>query len=137
MQARNHARKHGFVTLWNGRKRHFYAHEPWTHRKAFNSILQGGAAQIIVESMLRFHRARNEKPYRMRVQVHDSLWFTQPVAQLEEHVEEIKAVMEWPSSKFPVPFPVDWKIIRPYELETIGGNLLGARPGGDDGLGSI
>jgi len=136
-RARSHAKKYGYVTLWNGRKRHFYAHEPWTFRKAFNSVLQGGAAQIIEESMLMIHRRREQDPFRMRVQVHDSLWFSQPLDRFDEHAQTIKGIMEWPSKKFPVPFPVDYKIIRGWELGELSGTLIGSRSGGDDGMGSI
>lgn len=137
MQARAHAKKYGYVTLWNGRRRHFYQHEPWTFRKAFNSVLQGGAAQIIEESMLRLHRMRDQVPFRMRVQVHDSLWFNMPLRNFEDHVQLAKETMEWPGQHFAVPFPVDWKVIRGWELEDTGGTLLGARSGADDGLVSV
>lgn len=115
--AEYNARRHGYVRLWTGRKRHFYAHEPWTHRKAFNSVLQGGAAEIIKDTMLQFY-ANGRKPYRMLIQVHDSLWFQIPDDDMfDTHVREIKDIMEWPGRKFPVPFPVDHKIIRKHELE--------------------
>lgn len=136
--ARTHAKKYGYVTLWNGRRRHFYASEPWTFRKAFNSILQGGAAQIIEETMLRFHRMREDVPFRMRAQIHDSLLMNVPLDRFDDHVELARETMEWPGQHFDVPFPVDWKIIRGWELEDKNrGTLLGARSGADDGLGAL
>lgn len=132
------ARKFGWVQLWNGRRRHFDPEQRWTHRKAFNSVLQGGAAQIIVESMLYFHDMRNLKPFRMRIQVHDSLWFEIPEDDFTRYTELITKTMEWPSTKFPVPFPVEYKIIRYRDLEEeVGGNLLSTGSGGNDRLGSI
>lgn len=116
-QAEKQAEQYGYVRMWSGRRRHFYAHEPWTHRKAFNSVLQGGAAEIIKESMLRFYQMRDREPFRMVMQVHDSLWFMVPVENYERHVALIKEVMEWPTKHFPVPFPVDHKIIRHHELQ--------------------
>lgn len=116
-QAASHARRHGYVTLWNGRRRHFSKERPWEYRKAFNSVLQGGAAQILVESMLRFHRMRETVPFRMRIQVHDSLWIEVPVVEYEDWCELIIKTMEWPGEKFGIPFPVDKKIIRHRELE--------------------
>lgn len=137
-RATDNAAKYGYVKLWNGRKRHFHSSEPWTFRKSFNSVLQGGAAQIIEESMLMFHDRRAIDPFRMRVQVHDSLWFSMPLATFDEDTQTIKTVMEWPGNHFPVPFPVDHKIIRGWELEEgTSGNLLSIGPGGDDGMGAI
>lgn len=131
------AKSKGYVTLWNGRRRHFGPRDD--HRKAFNSVLQGGAAQIIEESMLMLHDMRDRYPFRMRVQVHDSLWFSIPLDGFDEYDRIIKTTMEWPTEKFSVPFPVDSKIIRSEELreDQLRGNLLGTRPGGDDGMGSI
>lgn len=145
-RAEQHARKHGYVNLWNGRKRHFYKHEPWTFRKAFNSVLQGGAAQIIVESMLMLHDMRETEPFRMRLQVHDSLWLHTPEDNFDRHAKVITETMEWPGSKFPVPFPVEHKIIRGYELnekqlailEGKGDrDVLSDRSWRDDGVGSF
>lgn len=142
-QAEAHARRHGYVALWNGRKRHFSSAEPWNFRKAFNSVLQGGAAQIICESMLMFHDMRKDVPFRQRIQVHDSLWFEIPETQFELCDAVIRQTMEWPSEKFGIPFPVDHKVIRRFELDDfqralLGGradrDLLSARSGGDDGL---
>lgn len=135
--AAEHARKHGYVQLWNGRKRHFAANEPWNFRKAFNSVLQGGAAQIIEESMLKLHDMRDKEPFRMRLQVHDSLGFSVPIDNFDRHCAVITETMEWPSKHFPVPFPVDFKIIRGYELEDDSGKLLSVGPRGDDGMGSL
>lgn len=130
-QAARLARLNGYVELWNGRKRHFSPDEPWEFRKAFNSVLQGGAAQIICESMLRFHDMRDQYPFRMRVQVHDSLWFSIPLDGFDDYVKVIVETMEWPGAVFPVPFPVDWKVIRGAELreDQLSGSLLGTRSG--------
>lgn len=140
--AKHNAGKYGFVQLWNGRRRHFKPEEKWHHRKAFNSVLQGGAAQILVTSMLEFHRLRDVRPYRMRLQVHDSIWFEVPVDGFDMYCHEIQSIMEWPTQKFPVPFPVDSKIIRHRELDNIhiegvSDELLGVGPRGNDGMGDV
>lgn len=135
--AEYNARAHGWVQLWNGRRRHFDPKQPWTHRKSFNSVLQGGAAQIIVESMIYFHEMRDIEPFRMRIQVHDSLWFEVPVNDFDRCTELISKTMEWPSDKFPVPFPVEYKIIRGRELELKDGSLSSFGPGENNGLGFI
>jgi DNA polymerase-1 len=102
----------GYIRLWNGKRRHFRRDEPWTYRKAFNSLIQGGISQIMVETMLKIGL---DKPYRMALQVHDSIWFEVPIDGEEEHCKEIKTIMEWPSDKFAVPFPVDMKVMRDRE----------------------
>lgn len=104
------ARNRGWVQTWVGRRRHFT--EEWEYHKAFNSIIQGGAAGIMQETMLRFD-AQQGKPYRMVSQVHDALWVEVPDDFREEYVEEIRHLMEWPGrEKFPVQFPVDAKVIQ-------------------------
>lgn len=99
----------GYCKLWNGGRRHIQ--EPWNMHKAFNSVIQGGAAAIMEESMLRFYRGRDKKPYHMISQVHDSLWFEVPDDFRDEYIDEIIAVMEWPDEVFPIPFKVDSKWI--------------------------
>lgn len=121
-KAEQTARHRGFVRLWTGRRRHFDPAEPWTHRKAFNSILQGGAAEILKHSMLQFHRMRPEygHAFRMVIQVHDSLWFEVSNHFRDDWIELIKHTMEWPGrGAFPIPFPVDMKLIRTNPLEDL------------------
>lgn len=127
-QATKAARTRGWVKMWSGRRRHFNETETWTDKKtgekitrggypfahkAFNSIVQGGAAEIVKHTMLQFYR-RGELPYRMVTQVHDSLWFEVPLEGMDVYNKEIIRTMEWPSAKFPVPFPVDEKLIRKH-----------------------
>lgn len=116
------ARQMGYVRLWTGRRRHFDASEPWTHRKAFNSIIQGGAAEIIKDAMLRFvdildpMRSRGIICPRMVLQVHDSLWFEVPIEDQDDWNEQIQEIMS-DVQGWPVPFPVDIKVIREREDE--------------------
>lgn len=99
------AKQFGYIKLWNGRKRHF-EHE-YDCRAAFNSLVQGGAAQITNESVRRLDREGHE----LLAQVHDAIWVEIPTEEVEETVPKIKSVMEWPSEKqwFSFPFPVDAK----------------------------
>ena len=110
------ARKRGYIKLWTGRRRHFLETEPWTHRKAFNSLIQGGAAEIVKHSMLMFYRLKNPQ-YRMVTQIHDALWFEVPDHNAELWTEDIQRIMEWPTRKFPIPFPVESKLIRRHNEE--------------------
>lgn len=101
------AREQGYIKLWTGRRRHF--DHPWECHKAFNSLLQGGAAEIVRESMNKLY-VLGAKPYFMVGQIHDSIMFEIPLDREEECVHEITRVMEWPTEKFPVPFPVEGKV---------------------------
>lgn len=101
------AKSRGWIRLWDGHRRHF--NQPWEYHKAFNSLIQGGAARICQRSMLKFYGASSR--YRMVYQVHDALGFYIPADTFEEDREEIKTTMEWPSESFGLDFPVDWKNI--------------------------
>lgn len=98
------ARSRGFIKLWNGRIRHFDP-KGYDHRAAFNSLIQGGAAQITVESMLELDKQRIE----LVGQVYDSIWCELPEAVVEEQKELIINTMSWPTKSFEFPFEVDCK----------------------------
>jgi DNA polymerase-1 len=112
-------RKRGHVLIWNGRRRHY---ERWfdtelkklvdNGHKSFNSVIQGGAAEVIKTTMLTL--PRKDYAYRMVSQVHDSLWIEVVNDFREGWIEEIKYHMEWPSrdKRFKIPFPVDVKLLR-------------------------
>lgn len=97
-----------WIRYWNGRRRHFK--EVWECRKAFNSWVQGGAAQIIFESSRRLRNEYNESSSRIVGMVHDSLWIEIPEPIVTTEVFRIKMNMStWPADHFKVPFPVDYK----------------------------
>lgn len=97
------AARRGWIRYWDGRRRHFqYSSE---YHKAFNSVIQGGAARLMIQTMLRLEKAG----YLPHLQVHDSLWFSIPKTELETQQKEIKTIMEWPAEQFPIEFPVDAK----------------------------
>jgi DNA polymerase I-like protein with 3'-5' exonuclease and polymerase domains len=91
--AQRHADRHRKVQLWNGRYRHF----KWKteHHKAFNSIMQGGAADIVECAMHRLEDNWDKDGEReMLLQIHDSV-----VAEVREDLEEeasrdMKRIME-------------------------------------------
>lgn len=125
--------QNGFIKLWNGRRRHFNETEtyfsswkghhvtengyPLAH-KGFNSLIQGGAAGIMEQTMLNcYDRYKSgDVNWRMVLQVHDSIWFEIPYETEEDDLAQIKELMEWPSEPFGVPFPVDYKKIRTHEI---------------------
>jgi DNA polymerase-1 len=117
-EAGNLIRRRGYVSMWNGRRRHY---ERWydpnlkkqvdNGHKAFNSVIQGGAAEIIKSTMLNL--PRKDFAYRVVSQVHDSLWIEIVRDNTESYIDDIKWSMEWPSrdERFKLPFPVDVKLI--------------------------
>lgn len=109
-KAEQTARNRGWVQTWTGRRRHIV--DEWEYHKAFNSIIQGGAAGIVQESMLMFHEDPMPEYWKMVSQVHDSLLFEVKSSHSEATVEFITRVMEWPEEKFGIPFPVDSKVMK-------------------------
>lgn len=100
------AQQNGFVKLWTGRRRHFkFASEA---HKAFNSIIQGGAAEIMKQSFIDLWRAK----YKIVGQVHDAVWIEIPKGQAPVEVPKIQAIMsDWVTEQFELPFPVDAKML--------------------------
>lgn len=110
MAAKLKAEKNLKIQYWSGRYRHFEFKEQGF--KAFNSYIQGGAADLVKLAMNRIH---NELPeVRMLLQVHDSLIFELPVARREEYKAAIKEIMANPGG-------LEWTV----HLKT-DGHLLGA-----------
>lgn len=83
----------GFITLWTGRRRRFqYKSESY---KAMNSLIQGGAADIVERVMIRvWDEIDNEEECRMLLQVHDALVFEVKEELAEEYTERILSVMQ-------------------------------------------
>lgn len=96
----------GYVQLWTGRRRHFEYPEDQAH-KAFNSVLQGGGAEIVKRALLRVWKKVCDDNCILVLTVHDSICL-----QIREGVEDlylskIKEEMERMDFAFGVPFPVD------------------------------
>jgi DNA polymerase I-like protein with 3'-5' exonuclease and polymerase domains len=90
-----------FIKMWSGRRRHF----KWQseHRKAFNSIIQGGSFEIVKRSMILLDNAG----YDQRCQVHDSVWLQ---VSEESEVEKAQVLMEeWTEPVFDLKFTTDRK----------------------------
>lgn len=89
--AAERAKARGYVKYWSGRRRHF-ADPTKESFKAFNSITQGGAAEIVKRSMLRLSEAGLSK--YMLLQVHDSVVFELPAGSIEDFRPTIVEAME-------------------------------------------
>lgn len=83
----------GKVRLWTGRYRHF-EHPSTESYKAMNSVIQGGAADIVERVMIRVHKELDSDECRMLLQVHDSITFEIANEKIESYVPSIHEVME-------------------------------------------
>lgn len=95
-----------YLKLWSGRRRHFQRPSEESH-KAFNSIIQGGAADIVERTMLRLDEAVDSDDCRMLLQVHDSVVFEIRNGMEAAYLPRIRTVMEDVSPDFGVVFRVD------------------------------
>jgi DNA polymerase I-like protein with 3'-5' exonuclease and polymerase domains len=91
--AEQRANQNGYVSYWTGRRRHFkFSLE---HHKAFNSLCQGGAFEIVKRQGTRIHEAGlNNDECRMDLTVHDSFRFSIENGKEDKYLPEIKAIME-------------------------------------------
>jgi DNA polymerase-1 len=105
-QASSVCRRQGFIRLWSGRRRHFADPQNEAH-KAFNSVIQGGAAEIVKHTMLRLSETVDSDDCRMLLQVHDSVVFEIRNGMEDAYLPKIKEVMEAVEPDFGVHFAVD------------------------------
>lgn len=102
------AKGQGFVRTWTNRRRHFANVYEEAH-KAFNSVIQGGAADIVKRIMIRLHEnVHNYEECRMILQVHDSVWFEIRKDKVPYYKKEITAIMEDVQPDFGVKFAIDF-----------------------------
>jgi len=104
LQANNAAEQNHYVKMWTGRRRHFRF--PSEHHKAFNSVIQGGAFEIVKRAGLNLW----DSDYQVVNQVHDSYWLELPAHVTSAEVEYICELMsEWTIEMFELEFVVDPK----------------------------
>lgn len=102
------AKGQGFVRTWTNRRRHFVNVYEEGH-KAFNSVIQGGASDIVKRVMIRLHEnVHNFDECRMILQVHDSVWFEIRKDKVPYYKKEITAIMEDVQPDFGVRFAIDF-----------------------------
>jgi len=85
-------------------------------RKAINAPVQGGAADVVIEAMLKAdHDERlKELGYKLLMQIHDELIFEGPEETSEDALAVVKDIMEHPfrdGSELAVPLPVDARVM--------------------------
>lgn len=103
------AEKRGFIYLWTGRIRHIKSDPTGGPRLAFNSLLQGGLAEIVKSAMIRLYNEVDNPECRMLLMVHDSVIFEIKKEYLEQYITQIKEVMSRVTDEinFDVPFDVE------------------------------
>lgn len=106
--ATRRAKGQGFIRYWSTRRRHFYNVNEEAH-KAFNSVIQGGAADIVKRIMIRLmENVHNFEECRMILQVHDSVWFEIRKDKVDYYRKEITNIMEDVQPDFGVRFKIDF-----------------------------
>lgn len=90
--AQRTTQRKGKIKLWSGRYRHFLDRTNEAH-KAFNSVIQGGAADIVERSMIRLYEELDNDECRMLLQVHDSVVFEIKEGMEEKYLPEIERIM--------------------------------------------
>ena len=103
------AKNRGYIKLWTGRRRHF--NTVWAKGKekdAFNSLCQGGGAEIVKHAMLRLFDEVDSDQCKMVLQVHDSVVCEIRKDKLDYFQAKVKAVME-DNPAFDIKFHVEDK----------------------------
>lgn len=95
----------GYVKYWDGRRRHIRNRSD--SYKAWNSVCQGGGAQLVKKAMLRCEEFESDDCF-MVLQVHDEITFCIAEDKIT-HYEPmiIEAMTDWP--QFPVKLHVEGK----------------------------
>lgn len=100
----------GEIKIWSGRKRRFEQRSDGY--KAMNSVIQGGAADIVERIMVKAWKELESNDCRILLQVHDSITFEVKEELADEYMKRIKELMEDVNSvtgdvQFDVRFAVD------------------------------
>lgn len=82
----------GEIKIWSGRKRHFDNRKE--AYKAMNSVIQGGAADIVERIMVRAWKELESDECRILLQVHDSITFEVQESKVPHYIEKIRTLME-------------------------------------------
>lgn len=86
------AKSRKYIHLWTGRIRHLPGGDNGP-RLAFNSLLQGGLAEIVKSGMIRLSReVDDENECRMLLMVHDSVIFEIKTEYVDQYIPLIKKV---------------------------------------------
>lgn len=95
----------GYTKLWTGRRRHYQFNSEI--RKAFNSLLQGGAAEIVKRAIVRLRKEVCDANCRMVLTIHDSIVLEIRKGMGHIYLPHIKRIMEDMPDSFSLPFTVE------------------------------
>ena len=82
----------GEIMIWSGRKRHFP--DRTDAYKAMNSVIQGGAADIVERIMVRCWKELDPEECRILLTVHDSVTFEVQESKVPHYMNKIRTLME-------------------------------------------
>lgn len=101
------ARQRGYIRYWTGRRRHLFPDDSY---KAWNALLQGGAAEVVKRVLIQVDKEVCNADCRLLLQIHDELVFEIKEDQIEDYSKKIIAVMEaLPTATFNMQFQVSPK----------------------------
>lgn len=96
----------GYVSYWDGRRRHI-RNKDEVHTRAWNSVLQGGAAQLMKKAVLRCFEFASADCIPL-LTVHDEITFLIKREAIPDYEPLVKKAMtDWP--QFPVRFAIEGK----------------------------
>jgi DNA polymerase-1 len=85
--ATRRAKERGYVKYWTGRRRHFPYRDG--HHKAFNSLLQGGGAELVKHAMIAIDDNVCDKDCQIVMQVHDEIVFEMREGMRKNYEDQI------------------------------------------------
>lgn len=100
------AKSRGYVDIWTGRRRHF-KYPKDEYYKAFNSYIQGGAADVVKIVMNECFKKIDNDDCQLLLQVHDSLVWKIKEDKLMEYIPRIRHEMMVIGERFGVRLDVD------------------------------
>ena len=105
--ARGLASKRKYIKLWTGRRRHYPFHDS-KYYTAFNSVLQGGGAEVVKRSMVRLQQIESSECF-MLLQIHDEIVFSIKTDKIDYYSPKIIEIME-AHPEFPIKLKVESKL---------------------------
>lgn len=100
------AKSKGYVEIWTGRRRHF-KYPKDEYYKAFNSYIQGGAADVVKIVMNNCFKNIDNDDCQLLLQVHDSLVWKIRKDEVMKYIPKIKHEMMVIGERFGVRLDVD------------------------------
>lgn len=100
------AKSQGYVNYWTGRRRHFPPSE--SPHKAFNSVLQGGGAEVVKRALVEISENVCDQSCRLVLTIHDSIVLEIRQSMENLYLAKAQEIMERiPTEFFEMKFTVD------------------------------